>query len=351
MTCTVASLAERLKGLVEGHAEASVHSLAGLAEALPGDISFLANARYERLLASTKATAVIVERAWQGPWSCGALIRVDNPDKAFAALTPIFGPPPIVRLPGIHPTAVIGASVVLGRDVHIGPYVVIDDGVSIGDHTVIEAQCFVGTGVSIGCDGHLYPQVAIREGCRIGDRVILHCGVVIGGDGYGYNVEMTPAGHVVIVKIPQIGIVELGHDVEIGANTTVDRARFGRTRLGNSVKIDNLVQVGHNVQIGDLSGVMAQVGIAGSTQIGSGCLVWAQAGLTGHIKVHDRAQVGPRAGVSKDVPPGDYVIGTPAMAKREYVQTLAAPRQIEKLKTRMAELEARLTKIEAGCGE
>jgi UDP-3-O-[3-hydroxymyristoyl] glucosamine N-acyltransferase len=270
---------------------------------------------------------------------------VANPDKAFAMLAPIFGPPPVVRLPGVHPTAVIGAGATLGREVHIGPYVVIDDNAVIGDRTVIEAQCFIGTGVTIGCDGHLYPQVAVREGCRIGDRVILHCGVVIGGDGYGYNVEVTPEGRVVIVKIPQIGIVELGHDVEIGANSTVDRARFGRTRLGNSVKIDNLVQVGHNVQIGDLTGVMAQVGIAGSTQIGSGCIIWAQAGLTGHIKVNDRAQVGPRAGVSKDVPPGEYVIGTPAGPKREYVQSLAAPRQVEKLKARVAELEARLAKL------
>ncbi len=348
MTCTVASLAERLGGVTEGDATVSVQALASLAEARPGDISFLANLKYESLLALTQATAVIVDRAWQGSWSCRALIRVDNPDKAFAALAPLFGPPPVVRAPGVHPTAVIGAGVVLGRDVHVGPCAVIDDGARIGDRTVIDAQVFVGTGVSIGCDGHLYPQVAIREGCRIGDRVILHCGVVIGGDGYGYNITMSPDGRIVVAKIPQIGIVELGDDVEIGANATVDRARFGRTRIGNSVKIDNLAQIGHNVQVGDLTGIMAQVGIAGSTRIGSGCIIWAQAGLTGHIKVNDRAQVGPRAGVSKDVPPGEYVIGEPAVSKREFVKTLATPRQVEKLKTRVAELEARLALLEVG---
>jgi UDP-3-O-[3-hydroxymyristoyl] glucosamine N-acyltransferase len=347
VTCTVASLAERLEGATEGDATAAVHALASLAEARSGDISFLSNPRYESLMARTRATAVLVGRAWQGAWSCGALIRVDNPDKAFGALGAVFGPPPVVRHPGIHATAVIGAGVALGRDVHVGPYVVIDDDAVIGDRTVIEAQCFIGSRVTIGCDGHVYPQVAIREGCRIGDRVILHCGVVIGSDGYGYTIEMQPDGSVGVAKIPQIGIVELGHDVEIGANTTLDRARFGRTRIGNSVKIDNLVQIGHNVQVGDLTGIMAQVGIAGSTQIGSGCIIWSQAGLSGHLRINERAQVGPQAGVSKDVPPGEFVMGAPAVPKREFVKMLAAPRQVEKLKARVTELEARLARIEA----
>jgi UDP-3-O-[3-hydroxymyristoyl] glucosamine N-acyltransferase len=347
MKMTVADLAERLHGNVEGDASADVWALAGLAEARPGDLSFLANAKYERQVAATRATAVIVARDWQGAWSCGALIRVDNPDKAFAEVAPLFAPPPVVRRPGVHPTAVIGAGVRLGREVHIGPCAVIDDDVTIGDRTVIDAQCFVGRGVTIGADGWIHPQVAIREGCRIGDRVMLHCGVVIGGDGYGFNVSLGADGRIRIVKIPQVGIVEIGDDVEIGANTTVDRARFGRTRIGNSVKLDNLIQVGHNVQIGDYSGVMAQVGIAGSTQIGSGCLIWAQAGLSGHIKINDRAQVGPRGGVSKDVPPGEYVIGTPAGSKRDWVKSIAAPGQVDKLKARVAELEARLARLEA----
>lgn len=346
MTINAAAIAEKLNGTLEGDPAVEITALSGLAEARAGDVSFLANDKYERLMIQTKASAVVVARAWRGVSACRTLIRVDNPDKAFAELATLLTPAPKRRQPGIHHTAVIGAGVKLGQDVYVGPYAVIDDGASIGDRTIIEAQCFVGNNVSIGSDGLLYPQVAIREGCRIGDRVILHCGVVIGGDGYGYNIEVGADGMIKVVKIPQIGIVELGADVEIGANTTVDRARFGRTRLGNHVKLDNLIQIGHNVQIGDYSGVMAQTGIAGSTQIGSGCIIWSQAGITGHIKINDRAQVGPRAGVSKDVPAGEYVIGEPAVTKREWVKTLSAPRQVEKLKERVAALEARLAKLE-----
>jgi UDP-3-O-[3-hydroxymyristoyl] glucosamine N-acyltransferase len=345
MAQTVAQLAAWLKGSVEGDETEGVIALSALDDARRGDVSFLSNPRYEPLMAHTQASAVLVGADWQGAWSCRALIRVDNPNKAFAALADLFCPKPVTRQPGIHPTAVLGEGVSIGRDVFIGPYVVIEDQVRIGDRTRIEAQCWIGTHARIGCDGLIYPQVTVREGCLIGDRVILHSGVRIGSDGYGYSVEQDAGGSVRVEKIPQMGIVELGDDVEIGANTTIDRARFGRTRIGHAVKIDNLVQIGHNVQVGDTTGIVAQTGVAGSVKIGSGVMIWAQAGIAGHITVGDRAQIGPQSGVSKDVPPGEFVIGAPAQSKRAFVATLAMPRQIERLKKQVADLEARLAEV------
>jgi len=238
----------------------------------------------------------------------------------------------------------------LGTDVHVGAWTVIEDDTVIGDRSVVEAQVFIGQRVELGEDSHIYPQVTIREGCKLGRRVILHSGVRIGGDGYGYNPVFRPDGTLSIEKIPQLGIVELGDDVEIGCNTTIDRARFGRTRIGNATKIDNLVQIGHNVQVGDCSGIIAQAGIAGSTRIGSGCLIWAQAGLSGHLMIGDRAQVGPKSGLSKDVPEGEYYLGLPALPKREFAATLLTPRLVDKLKQQVAALTARLDALTSKSG-
>lgn len=347
MSWSATRLATHLGGTCEGDGDVVLGRLAGLAEARSGDLSFLSNPRYAGLLARTQASAVIVDGDWQGPSSAAALIRVAHPDRAFAAVAALFAPAPIVRAPGVHPTAVIGANVVLAPGVHVGAWTVIEDGARIGERTVVEAQCFVGRDVCIGPDGHLYPQVAVREGCRIGARVVVHCGVVIGSDGFGYLVEPRPGALPRIEKIQQIGIVELGDDVEIGANATIDRARFGVTRIGNHTKIDNLVMIGHNVQVGDCTGIVAQAGVAGSSRIGSGVMLWAKAGIAGHLHVADGAQVGPQAGVSKDVPAGEFVMGTPAVSKRDFVAGLMVPRTVEKLKTRLAALESRLAALEA----
>lgn len=355
ITRTVAQVADLVGGRIEGDGAAEVKALSALTEAREGDLSFLSNPRYERFMAQAQATAVIVSDTWQGEWTCRALIRVTSPDKVVTTVAPLFCRPSVLRHPGIHPTAVVGEGVHLGADVYIGPYVVIEDRVVIGDRTRIEPQCWIGSDVCIGCDGLVYAQVTIREGCVIGDRVILHSGVRLGGDGYGYNVEPAQNGSVCVEKIAQLGIVEIGNDVEIGANATVDRARFGRTRIGNSVKIDNLVQIGHNVQIGDVSGIVAQAGVAGSTRIGTGVLVWAQAGISGHLTIGDRAQVGPQAGVSKDVPADEFVLGAPAQPKRAFItNTLAVPRQVERLKQKVAILEAAVAELRCatatGCG-
>ena len=345
MPMTVRELAERLDGQLAGDRAIEILALASLAEARSGDVSFFKDTKYARQLRATRASAVLVPLEWQGECPAPALIRVADPNAAFAKAAEWFAPPPVVHAPGIHPTAVIGQNVRLGQDVHVGPWTVIEDGTVIGDRSVIEAQVFIGQRVELGEACHIYPQVTIREGCLLGRRVIQHSGVRIGGDGYGYNPVFRPDGTISVEKIPQLGIVELGDDVEVGCNTTIDRARFGRTRIGNSTKIDNLVQIGHNVQVGDYSGIIAQAGVAGSTRIGSGCLIWAQAGLSGHLMIGDRAQVGPKSGVSKDVPAGEYFIGQPAMPKREFAATLLVPRQVEKLKLQVAELKARLDTI------
>ena len=342
MPMTVQELSERLGGQLSGDASLEILALASLAEARAGDVSFFKDSKYARQLAATRASAVLVPRGWQGECSASALIRVADPDAAFTRAAEWFAPPPVVRAPGIHPTAVIAQGARLGKDVHVGPWTVIEEGAVIGDRSVIEAQVFIGQRAELGEACHLYPQVTVREGCLLGSRVILHSGVRIGGDGYGYTPVFRPDGSVSVEKIPQLGIVELGDDVEVGCNTTIDRARFGRTRIGNSTKIDNLVQIGHNVQIGEYSGVIAQAGVAGSTRIGSGCLIWAQAGLSGHLTIGDRAQVGPKSGLSKDVPAGEYYLGLPAIPKRDFAAQLLVPRQVEKLKARVAELEARL---------
>lgn len=326
-------------------ADLEICAMASLLEARKGDISFLANQKYASQMKDTAATAVLVAKDYAGETQA-ALIRVDDPNKAFASLAPIFGPKPVVREPGIHVTAVIGENVTLGKNIYIGPHTVIEDGVTIGDDTVIDGLVFVAQDVKIGKACHLYPQVNIRESCVLGDRVILHSGVKIGSDGYGYTVEIGAQGPV-ITKVPQIGIVEIGNDVEIGSNTCIDRARFGRTRIGDCVKIDNLVQIGHNVQVAPFVGIIAQAGIAGSAKIESGALIWSQAGVAGHLTVHERAQVGPQAGVKEDVPEGEYVIGAPAVPKRTFAQTLLLPRAVEKLKAKLTALEARLKAVES----
>jgi len=345
MAMTATELAARLGGELTGDGSVEVGALAGLAEACVGDAAFFKDTKYAAQLAVTRASAVLVPAAWQGSCPAPAVIRVADPNAAFTRAAVWFAPPPVERAPGVHPTAIIGHDVHLGEGVHVGPYTVIEDGTFIGDRCVIEAQVFIGQRVTLGEGCHLYPQVTVREGCILGRRVILHAGVRIGGDGYGYNTTVRADGTVLIEKIPQLGIVELGDDVEVGCNATIDRARFGRTRIGNSTKIDNLVQIGHNVQVGDNSGIIAQAGVAGSTRIGSGCLIWAQAGLSGHLTIGDRAQVGPKSGLSKDVPAGEYVLGLPAVPKREFAAQLLMPRQVEKLKKQVAELQAALAAL------
>lgn len=342
MALTAAELARKLGAKLEGDGSVEIRGVAGIREAQPGELAFVANPRYAADAAATRAGAVIVPASWDRPCGAPAVLRADDPDKAFAQAALMFAPPPVALAPGIHPTAVMAHDAKLGENVSVGPHAVVEPGATIGDRTVISAGCYVGHGVRIGSDCRLYPHVSIREHCVIGSRCILHNGVVVGSDGFGYTVDDKGARH----KIPQIGTVVMGDDVEIGANTTIDRARFGRTRIGNGVKIDNLVQVAHNVVIGDHAVIVAQVGIAGSSQIGARAQLGGQVGIAGHIVVGEGASVGAQSGVPQDVPPNAFVLGSPAIPASDEKRRIFNVLLLPKLKQKVAELGKRLDALE-----
>jgi len=333
-------LSRILGGTLEGD-DVEIVACGGLEEARPGDLSFCKDPKHAKLVAATKASAVLLAPDWDKGAPC-AIIRVGDPNHACMAAAKLFAPAEPARAPGVHPSAVIDPSVKLGECVHIGPFTVIEKGTEIGEGAVIEAQVFIGEGCRVGAKTHIYPQVTLREGTVVGQDCILHCGVRLGGDGYGFNTTME-GGVPKIEKIPQLGIVEIGDGVEIGSNTTIDRARIGRTYIGPMTKIDNLVQIGHNVKVKGYSGLIAQSGVAGSTEIGTGCLIWAQAGVSGHIKIADGVQVGPQAGVPQSLDGSiKYVIGAPAESMKDFGARLLVPKQLAKLKAKVKELAAKV---------
>ncbi len=343
MTLTVAELAARLNAACEGDTAVVIRRASSLRDAGEGDITFLSSARYSEQAARTRAGAIVVPEDWNGTCPAPARIRVPDPDAAFIRVAAFLAPPALPRpAPGIHPNALVAPDAILGAGASIGPFSVIEPGVRIGDGTVVGAQCYVGHGVTIGRDCFLYPQVSIREYCRIGDRTILHHGVVIGSDGFGYAPDSQKRWR----KIPQVGVVTIGNDVEIGANTTVDRARFGETRIEDGVKLDNLVQVAHNVTIGAHSALAAQVGIAGSTRLGRHMTVGGQAGFAGHLDVGDGVAIGGQAGVIADIPAPGFYSGFPAIPHTQEMRRQVLLSRLPKLREQLAALEARLKKLE-----
>ncbi len=334
-------LADIVGGKVEGDAEVEIDGVAGIREARAGQITFLANPKYEEFLDTTGASAVI------GPPDMKInkpLIRIENPYFAYLKVLNLFAEQLTVKYPReVHDQAVVDDSAVLGNNVAVGPFCQICAGARIGDNTTILAGVFVGVDVQIGADCLVYPMVTIREGSRLGDRVILQPGVVIGADGFGFAKD-GQTHH----KVPQIGRVIIEDDVEIGANSTVDRATTEETRVKRGSKIDNLVQVAHNVVVGEDNIIAAQVGISGSTELGKNVVLGGQAGLAGHITVGDDAMVGGGAGVTKSVPPNTVVSGYPARehnkARRLYVYTTKLPDLFDRVK----ELEKKLARYEEG---
>src|SRR6266700_5438088 len=279
MTFTLQELAAMSGGELVGDPALKITSAASLVEATTGEISFFANRKYVGLLRKTRASAVFVPPDFAEPISA-AQIRVANPTKAFEQVVLKLAPKPITFAPGIHPTAVIDPSAQLGQRVSIQPHVVIEAGARIGDDTIIGAGGYIGHETTIGSSCLIYPRVTIRERSRIGSRVIIHSGAVIGADGFCF--EMVDGRQ---QKMQQLGFVQIDDDVEIGANTTIDRARFGRTWIQEGVKIDNLVQIAHNVVVGKNSIIVAQTGISGSTRVGEKVMIGGQAGIIGHIEI------------------------------------------------------------------
>ena len=322
-------------GELVGDPNLEITGAASLAEATSGEISFFANRKYIGLLRKTQASAVFVPPDFGEPFAA-AQVRVSNPTKAFEQVVLKFAPKPITFAPGIHPSAIIGSSVRLGERVSIQPHAVIEDGSKIGDDTIIGAGSYIGHETTIGATCLIYPLVTIRERNRIGSRVIIHSGAVIGADGFGF--EMVDGRQ---EKIQQLGIVQIDDDVEIGANTTIDRARFGRTWIQEGAKIDNLVQVAHNVVIGKNTVIAAQTGVAGSVRIGQRVLIGGQAGIIGHIEIGDGAAIGAQSGIRKNIPDGVW-FGSPAVPLAEAQRQIAWIHRLGKLFARVKEIEKKL---------
>jgi UDP-3-O-[3-hydroxymyristoyl] glucosamine N-acyltransferase len=340
-TLTVAEIARAVHGTVDGDPSVCVSGVAGLAEAEAGNLSFLANPKYSPMVGTTRASAVIVAEGWEGARPC-VLIRVKSPDRAFTMAAVMLGPEPVRYPPGVHPAAVVAPDAVLGVDVGIGPGCVVEAGASIGDRTVLVANCYVGHRSRVGQDCRLYPNASLREDVVVGDRVILHNGAVIGSDGFGYY----PQGDR-WMKIPQTGTVVVGNDVEIGANTTVDRARFGKTVIADGVKIDNLVQVAHNVRIGENTAIAAQCGMAGSAVIGRNVQLAGQSAVTGHVTVGDRTVVLGKGSITKSVPAGSIIGGHPGRPQDEWHKTTALVNRLPEMRAQVLGLVRRIAALEA----
>jgi UDP-3-O-[3-hydroxymyristoyl] glucosamine N-acyltransferase len=332
---TVQELAALVGGQFAAGADGSrrVCGVAAVSEAVEGDVTFFGNSKYLPQLKRSAATAALVPLDFEGEIP-PVPIRVANPSLAFAELLQRFAPPPIQFAPGVHPTAVVGRNVELGKDVSVQPHAVIEDGVKIGANTIVGAQSYVGHEAQIGSDCLLSPRVTLGARSVVGNRVILHSGVVIGSDGFGF--EFSEGRH---VKVPQTGFVQLDDDVEVGANTTIDRARFGRTWIGEGTKIDNLVQIAHNVVIGKHSIIVSQTGIAGSAKLGNYVTMGGQAAVVGHVEIGDQVTVAARGGISKSVAPNQTMFGYVAMPMQEAKEQFVLQRRLPKFVERLKKLE------------
>jgi UDP-3-O-[3-hydroxymyristoyl] glucosamine N-acyltransferase len=328
--------AERVGGWVAPeNYDRLIVGVASLDDANEGDLSFYGSPKYLKALRKSRATAVLVPHGFAEEVQA-TRVWVDNPAEAFAKLLEVFAPAPIRPVPGIHPSAIVAADAEIGAEVTIEAFAVIESGARIGGRTIIGAHSYIGHHAVLGAECRLYPHVAIRERSVIGNRVVLHPGVVIGSDGFGY--EFRDGRH---QKIPQTGTVQIDDDVEIGANSTVDRARFGRTWIQEGVKIDNLVQIAHNVTIGRHSVICAQVGISGSVRVGNYVTLAGKVGVNGHIEIGDGAIAAAMGAITKSVPPREILVGVPARPAREYKRNLALLNNIDKLYERVKKLEGK----------
>ena len=335
MTFTLQELAAISGGELIGDPTLKITGAASLSEATRGEVSFFTNRKYIGLLRKTRASAIFVPPDFAEEIDA-AQIRVANPTKEFEEVLRKFAPARITFAPGIHSSAIVDPSVQLGDRISIQPLAVVEPGAEIGDDTIIGAGSYVGHETVIGSGCHIYPNVTIRERSRIGSRVIIHSGAIIGADGFGF--EMVNGRH---EKIQQLGIVQIDDDVEIGANTTVDRARFGRTWIQQGVKIDNLVQIAHNVVIGKDSVIVAQAGVSGSTRLGERVTIAGQVGIVGHLEIADGTIVAAQSGIAKNLPGGVW-FGSPAVPFAEAKQQIAWIHRLGKLFDRVKAIEKKL---------
>lgn len=342
----LADVAAIVHGRVLGDPAADIRGVARIEEAGEGHISFLANPKYRKHLATTRATAVLVAddsgEARPGHGGTASLVVVGDPYAAFMALLDHFHPGPSRPAPGIDPSARVSPTASLGRDVTVGANAVIGERCFVGDRTVVSHGALLGDDVAVGEDSLLMENVVVRYACRLGRRVTLHPGVIIGSDGFGF----APRSGGAYEKIPQRGTVVIEDDVEIGSNTTVDRATLGETRICRGAKLDNLIQIGHNVLIGEDTVIVAQAGIAGSTKIGKHCVIAGQVGIVGHLTIADNVTIGAQSGVSKSLnESGQTYSSSPAMEHRRALRISGALRQLPELLTEVRALREALDRL------
>ncbi len=336
------ALATHLGAPDPGGGAGTVRGIAPLAQAGATELGFLAHRRYLPDLAGSRAGALLVAESLVPLLGEDARLRlvVQDPHRALASLLDLFFPP-TEEDPEVHATAVLGRGVRLGEGARIGPYAVVEEGVSLGDRVRVGAHVVVGAGSRVGAGSILHPHAVLYPGTVLGAGVILHAGACLGVDGFGY-VEDGGA----LRKVPQVGGCFVGDEVEIGANTTVDRGSIGETRVEAGAKLDNLVHLGHNVVVGHMTLLAAQVGVAGSTRIGAGVMTGGQVGINGHTHVGDGARLAGQAGVTGDVPAGATVMGFPARERGAYLRTAALQGKLPELRERIRKLEARLDELE-----
>lgn len=347
MEFTAKQIAAYLGGTVEGNENTYVHTFAKIEEADKGALTFLANPAYEHYIYETKASIVLVNKSFEPKQPVSAaLVKVDNAYDCIAKLLQLYEQSKPKKT-GVSSLASIASTAKIGRDCYIEPFVVIGEHAEVGDGTTLMAHSVVGDNAKIGKNGLIYPNVTIYHDCKLGNNVTLHAGVVIGADGFGF--APTPEGY---EKIPQIGIVTIEDDVEIGANACVDRSTMGSTVVGKGVKLDNLVQIAHNVVVGENTVMSAQVGVAGSTKIGQWCMFGGQVGIAGHATIADHTNSGAQAGIAGSIiKPGRTVIGSPAIDAPKFARSSAVFRNlpemrndIEALKQEIEELKKQLHK-------
>lgn len=336
MVFPAAQIAMLVNGKLEGDASVAVSSFGKIEEAKEGQLTFFANPKYEEFLYTTRASVVIINEAHELKQPVTAtLIRVPDAYSAFATLLTKYQEIVQQQLTGIQEPSYIAKTATVGDNVFIGAFAYLGEGVTVGDNSKVYPNAFIGDNVSVGKNCVIHPGVKIYHSCKIGDNVVIHAGTVIGSDGFGF----APQADGSFKKVPQIGNVVVESNVEIGANATIDRATIGSTLIKSGAKLDNLIQIAHNVEVGHSTVIAAQAGVSGSTKIGNGVMIGGQAGIVGHIQLGDGAKVNAQSGVSKSIEPGKAVTGSPAYDYTSALRSQAAARKLPDLEKRVKELE------------
>jgi UDP-3-O-[3-hydroxymyristoyl] glucosamine N-acyltransferase len=339
MEFTAQQIAAFLNGTIEGDENASINDVSKIEEGKPGTLAFLANPKYQKYIYDTKASIVLVNEDLQLERQVGAtLIRVKDAYEAFANLLDLYEQSKPKKT-GISKRASIAPTASTGKGLYIGEFVAIGENASIGDNVQLHPQVYIGENVSIGKNSILYPGVKVLKDCIIGDNCVIHSGTVIGSDGFGFALEPDSVSR---RKVPQVGNVIIGNDVEIGSNVSIDRATMGSTRIGNGVKMDNLIQIAHNVEIGDNTVVVAQAGIAGSTKVGKNVIIAAQAGIVGHLTIGDGAIIGAQAGIPNNVKEKEILLGSPGFDIREFRRASAVFKKLPEIYRQVNQMEREL---------